>query len=159
MNSPICHQNQTVGTLACQAVQGGVRIVANCTLQTTAVLRVAGMLDDGTPLVLGVLEPCAQGLTCTRLLTDGWLRERGCNGVQAMPQRYLLQGEMEALVHTGDALLDALIDQHAVTCTQHANGKTVQAPFDCHQPNRLAFCLTACRVEEGKGELRIENGE
>lgn len=96
MEFSISYRGAPVGTGSIAPERGGVRVTARCRVRTNAVLRLYGVGPDARTIRIGVLEPDADGLSLTRLLTAETLRTAGY-ALDTLPETYELSDGMAAV--------------------------------------------------------------
>ena len=149
---PVFYQNRAVGTVALEQWQNGVCFDAICSVEEAPILRLYGE-RDGNFLPIGVLAPQGDVLQIRRTLSQQTLREHGF--ADMLPRQFLLSEQPPQSERTGDRLIDAALQNGAVTLQHTADGFEISCPFDPSVPSPLAFALTACTVIERRAVLRI----
>ena len=148
----VIYEEKTVGTVAVEAVSGGVRFDAVCTLSRETVLRLYGE-RDGRFLPIGVLAPHDGYWHIGRTLSRESLREYGFG--DELPDHFLLSEQPPQTVLTGDPLLDAVLRTGTASLLRTPDGLEISCLFDPMQPSPLAFALTACTVRDARAVLHL----
>ena len=148
----VFYESRPVGKVSLTEAAGNVRFDAVCYLEGDAVLRLYGAQDERF-LPIGVLAPHDGCWHIGRTLSRQTLREHGF--AKDLPTHFLLSEQPPQRRYTGDPLIDAALENKAVTLQQTADGFEISCPFDPIAPSPLAFALTACRIENARAVLRI----
>lgn len=169
MRFGIVYRGQDAGWVVVDADARGILFQAESTVHTSAVLRLYGLTQEGTPLRVGVLEPENGVLKLSRRMTKQTLHTAK---IEQPPEQYYLDdgqpgclpvgavyGETktapETAPHTaaaqrsltGDPLLQQVIRAGAASFAQEGNLRVIRAPFTPGRAHPLHFALTACAIE------------
>ncbi len=155
MRTAVYFEGRQAGSLDWRQETGGVRVALDCEI-APRILRVYAETEGAAPLYVGLPEPQGGRLRLARRLSAETLRQAGWTGRE--PQHVYLAEKPETAPRTeppltGDAVLDALIEEGVVRAERMENALRLSCSFSPQEPFALAPAFVLCRVEQGRAVL------
>ncbi len=181
MVAEVIFGREKVGDIVWETDAYGVRITLDCTIpcDPLILLRCYGTTPNG-PFLIGLPEPRHGRLKLTRKLSRETLKEAGC--LETPPSAFYLSDsstpppepkpvisrykveenitgsqprtQKEKPVHTGDELLDTLLESGMIQVQEDNGIVELSCAFTATEPFALAPVFALCTVRDAKAVLR-----
>lgn len=143
---------ETIGTVEIEQAPHGNTFSVDCAAVTGDLLRCYGE-TEGAPLLLGVLEPMADGrLRCKKTFSPLSFSQQ----CKSIPTRYFAAKDaaewprsyVAPRFFSGDAVLDALLEDGELEAEETARGLRLRCVFARDRPFALCCAATACEIKQ-----------